>query len=122
MSIHLMARRLIVASANEFNFEFSSVAAYGHLFPGEEAEAVGRMRAMLVDGAPEALRATGTDSATAASSESAQHLAQLLERETRRADATACDKWTNPASPKESPEPLQTGYLLPVPKRLLLLA
>ncbi len=34
---------------------------YGHLFPGQEADAVGRMREMLIDGRPEALRATGTD-------------------------------------------------------------
>ena len=40
---------------------------YGHLFPGQEADAVGRMRQMLVDhqSAPEALRATGTDDQTA---------------------------------------------------------
>lgn len=37
---------------------------YGHLFPGQEANAVGRMQSMLA-GPPEALRATGTDHATA---------------------------------------------------------
>ena len=37
---------------------------YGHLFPGQEAETVARLPDMLGDG-PEALRATGTCSATA---------------------------------------------------------
>ena len=37
---------------------------YGHLFPGAEAEAVARLPRMLPDG-PGALRATGTDNATA---------------------------------------------------------
>ena len=36
---------------------------YGHLFPGQEVEAVGRMRDMLSNEAPEAMRATGTDNA-----------------------------------------------------------
>ena len=54
---------------------------YGHLFPGQEADAVGPLRQMLVDHqtAPEALRATGTDNQTA---KTAQQLAQQLERET----------------------------------------
>ncbi len=45
---------------------------YGHLFPGQEADAVGRMREMLV-APPEAMRATGTDGAAANASRGAQH-------------------------------------------------
>ena len=44
---------------------------YGHLFPGEEADAVGRMREMLF-APPEALRATGTDNAAADTPRGAQ--------------------------------------------------
>jgi integrase len=52
---------------------------YGHLFPGQEADAVAQMRQMLVD-PPEALRATGTDNATADTSKGAQRQAQRAER------------------------------------------
>ena len=59
---------------------------YGHLFPGQEADAIGQMRQMLIDhqSTPEGLRATGTDNHTA---RGALQLAQQLERETRRAAA-----------------------------------
>ena len=57
---------------------------YGHLFPGQEADAVGRMREMLVD-PPEALRATGTDDAAVQDGQN--------ERSARRSswDAKRCD-------------------------------
>ena len=60
---------------------------YGHLFLGQEADAVGRMRRMLVDHqpAPEDRRATGTDNQTA---QGALQLAQQTERETRRLATT----------------------------------
>ncbi len=63
---------------------------YGHLFPGQEADAVARMRQMLVD-PPEALRATGTDSAIGNTPKSAQRQAQRAGRETGRQDASGCD-------------------------------
>ncbi|MCA9111128.1 MAG: hypothetical protein KDA52_14345, partial [Planctomycetaceae bacterium] len=45
--------------------------SYGHLFPGQEADAVSRLWGMLT--APEeALRATGTDDTTADAPKSAQ--------------------------------------------------
>ena len=55
---------------------------YGHLFPGQEADAVGRMREMFTD-PPQALRATGTDDVAADSQKGAQHDAQQSGRETR---------------------------------------
>ena len=79
---------------------------YGHLFPGQEADAVGRMREMLV-GPPKAMRATGTDDAVAPSQS---------KRSTRRSaqDAKRCvlgasgyDERAKPVVQKESPKPLQ---------------
>jgi len=49
---------------------------YGHLFPGQEADTVARLPAMLTD-PPEALRATGTVDATFAARGWAQNGAQL---------------------------------------------
>ncbi|MEO2032653.1 MAG: hypothetical protein ABGZ35_11265 [Planctomycetaceae bacterium] len=83
---------------------------YGHLFPGHEADAVGRMRQMLVDHqpGPEALRATGTDNHTA---KGAQHLAQQSERETRRLGAKGCAADSESPAQKKSPKPLQIADL-----------
>lgn len=48
---------------------------YGHLFPGQESDAVQQMRGVMTD-ATEALQATGTDGqATAESGDGAQRLA-----------------------------------------------
>ena len=60
----------------------------GHLFPGQEADAVDRMRQMLVDHQPipDTVRATGTDDQTA------QQLAQQLGRETVQSAAMACER------------------------------
>jgi len=71
---------------------------YGHLFPGQEADAVGQMRDMFTD-PPEALRATGTDDAAADTLTGAQRQAQQSQRETRRMGATACDESEQPATP-----------------------
>ena len=62
-----------------------TIDTYGHLFPGQEAEAVDQMRQMLVDhqSTPEALRATGTDNHTAEG-------VQQLGRETPRSAAKEC--------------------------------
>ena len=56
---------------------------YGHSFPGQEADAIGRMRQMPVDHqpGPETLRATGTDNQTAMALDSAQQLTQQSGRE-----------------------------------------
>ena len=69
---------------------------YGHLFPGQEADAVGRLREMLVDhrSDPDALRATGTGRHGAESPKGAQRAG----RETLRSAATPCDQSTSPAA------------------------
>jgi len=56
---------------------------YGHLFPDQEAEAVGRVRQMLLD-PPEILRAPGTSNQAAEAPHSAQRLVQQTTRETLR--------------------------------------
>ena len=83
---------------------------YGHLFPGAEADAVGRMREMFVD-PPEALRATGTDNASADVPEDVQRLAQRAARETGRTDARPCDGQQKREAQKETPKPLQIADL-----------
>ena len=79
---------------------------YGHLFPGQEADAVIGMRDLLFT-LPEALRATGTDDNCQLGTGDAQRAA----RETRRTDARACDDRTMPAAQKKSPKPLQIADL-----------
>ena len=72
---------------------------YGHLFPGQEAESVGRMQPMLGDHqtAPEALRATGTDNQTAKG-------AQQSERETWRSATKGCERETEGYAQKKTPK------------------
>ena len=67
---------------------------YGHLFPGQEADAVGQMRAMLV-GPPEELRATGTDNAAVEDGQN-QRSARRSSQDAKRCvqDAKRCDKET----------------------------
>ena len=90
-----------------------TMATYGHLFPGQEADAVGRMRQMLVDHqtAPAALRATGTDNAAADTPTGAQHQAQQSDRETGRVAAAGCDGRTEPSAQRESPKTLPMADL-----------
>ena len=83
---------------------------YGHLFPGQEADAVGRMREMLV-APPEAMRATGTDGVAADASRGAQHQAQQSGRETGRRDATGRDARAKSAAQRESSKSLQIADL-----------
>ena len=83
---------------------------YGHLFPGQEADAVGQMRDMFTD-PPEALRATGTDDVAADASMAAQHQAQQSGRETGRMDAIACDEAAERKAQRESPKPLAIADL-----------
>jgi len=86
---------------------------YGHLFPGQEADAVGRMREMFA-APPEALRATGTDNAVAAPKESpktAQRLAQREGREGMRETAKGSDSQGESRAQKRTPKPLQIADL-----------
>jgi hypothetical protein len=66
---------------------------YGHLCPGQEADAVARLHAMM-DDPPAPLAATGTDDLTA---NGAQHRAQHSGRETWQAVAMGCDQETERA-------------------------
>ena len=83
---------------------------YGHLFPGQEADAIGRMRQMLIDhqSTPEVLRATGTDDHTA---KGALQLAQQSGREPRRAAAKGCEGESEGNVQKKSPKPLRVADL-----------
>jgi len=83
---------------------------YGHLFPGAEADAVGKLRRMLTDpaDAPEALRATGTDHAA---TEVAQRQAQHIGRDKGRQRAMACEGPDEGPAHKESPKPLRIADL-----------
>ena len=87
-----------------------SMDTYGHLFPGQEADAIGRMRQMLIDhqSTPEVLRATGTDDHTA---KGALQLAQQSGRETRRAAAKGCEGESEGNARKKSPKPLRVADL-----------
>ena len=84
---------------------------YGHLFPGQEADAVAQMRRMLTDDTLEELRATGTDDSCQLGTQEAQHLAQRAQRETRRKDAKGCERQSNAEAQRKSPKPLQTADL-----------
>jgi len=66
---------------------------YGHLCPGQEADAVARLHAMM-DDPPVPLAATGTDDLTA---NGAQRRAQRAGRETWQTVAMGCDQETDRA-------------------------
>ena len=83
---------------------------YGHLFPGQEVDAVNQMRGMF-SGPPEALRATGTDNATAEAATGAQRQSQQSQREIQRTDATVCEEAAESAAQRESPKPLAIADL-----------
>jgi len=67
---------------------------YGHLFPGQEADAVADMGKLMTTAA--ALRATETVDVTADPGNDALQYAQQLGRETRRTVATGCNREGNP--------------------------
>ena len=84
---------------------------YGHLFPGQEADAVFQMREMLNYDSPEALKATGTYNDSRLATPHAQHQAQQLGRETRRKGATEGDERTEAAAQNKSHKPLRVADL-----------
>ena len=108
---------------------------YGHRFPGQEADAVARLQELLY-GPPGAMRATGTDHATAdnadndnapasplsrrelpahmhtrARQDRAQRKAQQLARETSRDDAKLCDEKASGRDESSSHNPLRIADL-----------
>ena len=91
--------------------EVTDVAAvHGHLFPGQEADAVAAMREMLLD-LLVPLQGTGTNNATATTPTGAQHRAQQLGRETLQPRATADDEATKPTAQTETRKALQIADL-----------
>ena len=88
---------------------------YGHLFPGQAADAVGRLRSMLTNTDPpvptDAMRATGTDDLPIDDPEIAQRTAQRAGRETWQSTATGCDRQSESDAQKKSPKPLQIADL-----------
>ena len=83
---------------------------YGHLFPGQEADAVDGLQDLLA-GPSEALAATGTDDVTPEPPGGAQRQAQRADRETRRTAATPCDETDNPPRNTAPPNPLQIAKI-----------
>ncbi len=84
---------------------------YGHLFPGQESAAVGRLQSIMAD-QPETerhtLRATGTDHHTA---EKALRICQQSGRERVPVGAKPCDGKNQGRHPQETPQPLQIAGL-----------
>jgi len=83
---------------------------YGHLFPGQEADAVVQMRQMLL-APPEALRVTGTDNAVADIQSSAQRLAQHTQCDLGRLDTEGCAGQSEMGAQRKSPKPLRIADL-----------
>ena len=78
---------------------------YGHLFPGQEADAVRQMGDLLNE-IPDALQATGTDDAsTRSAGRSAENAKQCVRR------ATGHDARTDDGRLKESPKPVRIADL-----------
>jgi integrase len=83
---------------------------YGHLFPGQEIDAVSRMRDIMI-GPPESLRATGTDNQSAKPLTKAQRQAQQSGRERQQSGATDCDDKGLMSAQKKTPNPLRIAEL-----------
>ena len=84
---------------------------YGHLFPGQEADAVANMRQMLIDDTPEELRATGTDGNCQLGTQDAQRLAQRAECETVHSGCDGVRDDDDTAKKTETPKPLRDADL-----------
>ena len=84
--------------------------AYGHLFPGQEADAAARLGDVFRE-VPEILLATGTDGAGIEARGLAQRLAQRAGRESLPADTKGCDEQRGPQSTTESPKSLRLADL-----------
>ena len=78
---------------------------YGHLFPGQEADAIAQVR-KLMSARSEALQATGTDDQTAqADTRSSWNAKQCVP------GAKECDEKTQPNTQMVSPKPLEIAGL-----------
>ncbi len=83
---------------------------YGHLFPGQEIDAVYLMRDMLV-GPPMALQAKEADDSMTNTQKTAQRQAQRTRRETGQSVAIGCDSTIRRPAQKESPKSLRVADL-----------
>jgi hypothetical protein len=83
---------------------------YGHLFPGQEIDAVSRMRDLMI-GPPESLKATGTDNQSARPLNKAQRQAQHTGRERQQGGATDCDDKGVMIPQKKMSNPLRIAEL-----------
>jgi hypothetical protein len=84
---------------------------YANLFKGQEADAVAKIRDMMISNQPEVIRATGTDDLGIledGGEQSAAH-AQRTARETGQSVATPCDQPAQPPILQISQNPDKTG-------------
>ena len=86
---------------------------YGHLFPGQEADAVDRVRQLMDPerGSDESLRATGTDNLAPMPAQRAQRQAQRAGRGTGHLGAQGCEANRDSGAQKKSPKPLKIADL-----------
>ncbi len=84
---------------------------YGHLFPGQEADAVAKLRTMLTNEgnrlADQTLQATGTDGLPLGAQDQAQRMAQQSQRGVRQVDAGQCESPIAADPLSTTPKPLQ---------------
>lgn len=83
---------------------------YGHLFPGQEADAVARL-SNVFNGPPMPLKATGTDGRAVDAFDKAQRIAQRAGRETTPDGASECDEPSVGSAQKKSPKSHQSEDL-----------
>ena len=83
---------------------------YGHLFPGQEADAVDRLFDVMA-GPPEALKATGTDDAAIEAPSKAQYMRSSQDAKRCADDARGCDGHSVPSTKAKSPKPLRVADL-----------
>ena len=81
---------------------------YGHLFPGQEADAVTRLDDLL-PALTDALKADGTDDPAGGRPDKAQRKAQHSGRENLQGRATGCDIGADSRTEKESAKPFENS-------------
>ena len=83
---------------------------YGHLFPGQEADAVDRLFEVMA-GPPEILKATGTDDVATKALSKAQHMRSSQDAKRRVGGAGGCDELSVQTIRSTSPKPLRVADL-----------
>ena len=84
-----------------------TIDTYGHLFPGQEIEALSRLQHIFNPTQPDELRATGTDDLRILTNEESQHMAQQSARDKGRDVASQCDEIDSGELQEEPHKPLQ---------------